>query len=133
MSLKGSSKIKKVGSDLLALDGQIDEGIVFLKSVLLNYDVIKDVVSNDEIFSSEDETEVKEVYDASRKYEIYDHEKDDGISGFITVIGGKYTTSRNLAQKLTDMAAEKLEKTFRPCATHRTPLPGGGWRKTLHS
>jgi len=74
----------------------------------------------------EKETEIKEVYSASRKYEIYDHEKDDQISGFFTVIGGKYTTSRHLAQKLVDQVVIKLGVGFRPCATALTPLPGGG-------
>jgi len=45
----------------------------------------------------------QDVYDASRKYEIYDHKKDDNVDGFITVIGGKYTTSRNLARQVVDM------------------------------
>jgi glycerol-3-phosphate dehydrogenase len=66
-----------------------------------------------------------DVYDASRKYEIYDHEKDDRIQGFITVVGGKYTTSRNLAKKLVDTVFEKLKRTPVPCLTHTTPLYGG--------
>ena len=74
----------------------------------------------------EKETSVEiEVYDASRKYEIYDHAEDDGIQGFITVIGGKYTTSRNLAQQLVDLTFKKLEKDPMPCLTHTTPLYGG--------
>lgn len=47
----------------------------------------------------EDQTE--DVYESSRKYEIVNHEKD-GISGLITVEGGKYTTSRSLAEHLVD-------------------------------
>lgn len=74
----------------------------------------------------EKETSVEiEVYDASRKYEIYDHAADDQIQGFITVIGGKYTTSRNLAQQLVDLTLTKLERDPVPCLTHATPLYGG--------
>ncbi|MBN2223793.1 MAG: glycerol-3-phosphate dehydrogenase/oxidase [Deltaproteobacteria bacterium] len=66
-----------------------------------------------------------DVYDASRKYEIYDHEKDDGIKGIITVIGGKYTTSRNLARQVVDMVYGKLKKDPPECQTDTTPLYDG--------
>ena len=59
----------------------------------------------------------------SRKYEIYDS-ADQGIGGFITVEGGKYTTSRNLAQHLLSIAEKKLAKTIAPCRTHRQHLAG---------
>jgi glycerol-3-phosphate dehydrogenase len=74
----------------------------------------------------EKETSVEvEVYDASRKYEIYDHEQDDNIKGFMTAIGGKYTTSRNMARQLVDIICKKLGKETIPCLTHTTPLYGG--------
>jgi len=66
-----------------------------------------------------------EVYDASRKYEIYDHEEEDGIKGFISGIGGKYTTSRNMARKLVDLVYKKTGRPARQCLTHTTPLYGG--------
>lgn len=67
----------------------------------------------------------QDVYDASRKYEIYDHEVDDDIKGIITVIGGKYTTSRNLAMQVVDMVYEKLGEKSPECQTDSTPLYGG--------
>jgi glycerol-3-phosphate dehydrogenase len=74
----------------------------------------------------EKETSVEvEVYDASRKYEIYDHETDEGIKGFVTAIGGKYTTSRNMARQLIDMVILKLGRETVACQTHTTPLYGG--------
>jgi glycerol-3-phosphate dehydrogenase len=66
-----------------------------------------------------------DVYDASRKYEIYDHEVDDNIKGMITVIGGKYTTSRNLARQVVDMVYKKKNKESPECQTDTTPLYGG--------
>jgi glycerol-3-phosphate dehydrogenase len=72
----------------------------------------------------EKETTV-DVYDASRRYEIYDHEKDDGIMNFITAIGGKYTTSRNLARKVIDLVYKKLNMRSPVCKTESTPTIGG--------
>lgn len=53
----------------------------------------------------EDQTE--DVYESSRKYEIFDNSKD-GIEGLLTVEGGKYTTSRNLALHVVNEACKKL-------------------------
>jgi len=66
-----------------------------------------------------------DVYDASRKYEIYDHEKDDNVKGIVTVIGGKYTTSRNLARQVVDMIYAKLKMDAPECQTDTTPLFDG--------
>jgi len=54
------------------------------------------------------EDQTRDVYESSRKYEIFDHGKD-GIAGLITVEGGKYTTSRNLAEKLVNILMKKLK------------------------
>lgn len=53
------------------------------------------------------ETETDDVYQSSRKYEIFDNSKD-GIEGLLTVEGGKYTTSRNLALTVVNQACKKL-------------------------
>lgn len=66
-----------------------------------------------------------EVYDASRKYEITDHAREDGIEGMITVIGGKYTTSRRLAKQIVDLVISKLNLKTIECHTDTTPLMGG--------
>lgn len=54
------------------------------------------------------EDETKDVYRTSRRYEIYDNERD-GLPGLITVEGGKYTTSRRLAEKVLDTVVEKRD------------------------
>lgn len=51
--------------------------------------------------------QTQDVYKTSRKYEIFDHEKD-GLPGLITVEGGKYTTSRNLAENVLKAVAKKF-------------------------
>lgn len=69
------------------------------------------------------EDRTKEVRESSRKYEIYDQARE-GLKGLITVEGGKYTTSRNLAQKVMKMVAKKLNKNLGPCLTSKRPLLG---------
>ena len=64
-----------------------------------------------------------DTYDASRRAELIDH-KEDGVEGLYSAIGGKWTTSRDLAQKIVDSLGEKLGSAA-PCATKTTRLPGG--------
>jgi glycerol-3-phosphate dehydrogenase len=78
----------------------------------------------------EGDTDVEvEVYQASRKYEIYDHAKEDKLEGFVTVVGGKYTTSRHLAEQLVNLVERKLGRPATPCRTASGPLPGGDFRR----
>jgi glycerol-3-phosphate dehydrogenase len=69
----------------------------------------------------DDQTE--STYKTSRKYEIYDNQKD-GLPGMITVEGGKYTTSRNLAENVLKTVHEKLGTGRRKSITTRTFLSG---------
>jgi glycerol-3-phosphate dehydrogenase len=62
-------------------------------------------------------------YSSSRKYEVYDN-REDGLSGLITVEGGKYTTSRNLAKTVIDLVAEKLNRKIDSSVTHSLYLAG---------
>ncbi len=62
-------------------------------------------------------------YTTSRKYEVYDNEKD-GIKGLITVEGGKYTTSRNLATHVLKMVNQKIKRRERPSITYNLYLAG---------
>jgi len=66
-----------------------------------------------------------DTYDASRRAELIDHGKDDGAEGLLSAIGGKFTTSRDLARKVTDAIVEKLDANTRACVTAIAPLPGG--------
>ncbi|MBL8019597.1 MAG: glycerol-3-phosphate dehydrogenase/oxidase [Leptospirales bacterium] len=61
-------------------------------------------------------------YSKSRKTEI---ETDPGRPGYFSVLGGKYTTSRHLAEQTIDRVAEFLGGTFKPCVTANTPLRTG--------
>lgn len=69
-------------------------------------------------------TAPKDSYKASREAEVCDHKKLNGIDGFISALGGKWTTSRHLAEQIVDMAAAKLARRTK-CETHCTPVYGG--------
>ena len=65
----------------------------------------------------------EDVHTITRKYEIYDH-SDEGLTGLITVEGGKYTTSRNLAQNVLKTVEKRLGKKLGKCRTHKQRLIG---------
>jgi glycerol-3-phosphate dehydrogenase len=58
----------------------------------------------------------------SRAHRIVDH-SIAGIQGLITVLGGKITAHRGIAQETVDLVCHKLGIEAR-CVTDRTPLPG---------
>ena len=61
----------------------------------------------------------------SRGIVLFDHEKRDGIKGFITITGGKLMTYRLMAEMATDLVCQKLN-VDKKCETRTTPLPGSG-------
>lgn len=61
--------------------------------------------------------------EAKRTFTIFDHSETDGIDGLITIGGGKLTTYRLMAEKVSDLVSEKLGLS-KTCGTHRKPLPG---------
>jgi glycerol-3-phosphate dehydrogenase len=68
---------------------------------------------------------LRPVGERASKYSIYDHEKTNGVKGMVTAIAVKYTEGRILAEKLTDIVVQKLEKRPAPCKTATTPVKGG--------
>lgn len=58
----------------------------------------------------------------TRRHIIRDHAPV--VEGLISIIGGKLTTYRNLAQQTVDMAYRKIGLTPPSCVTARIPLPG---------
>jgi glycerol-3-phosphate dehydrogenase len=66
-----------------------------------------------------------DTYGASRRAELIDHRRKDGVAGLLSAIGGKWTTSRKLAENVVDLAVRHLSVSVRRCSTHMAPLPGG--------
>jgi glycerol-3-phosphate dehydrogenase len=61
--------------------------------------------------------DVKDDRDISRTYKLLDHEARDGVKGLISMVGGKWTTYRLMAQEATDAVAAKLGVAAE-CRTH---------------
>ena len=57
-----------------------------------------------------------------RAHVVLDHEETDGLQSFISVIGGKLTTFRLMAEEAVDLICDKLE-IDQKCSTASTPLP----------
>ena len=66
----------------------------------------------------------KNSYNASRKAEIVDHGIEGGPANLLSAIGGKWTTSRDIAEKCVNMVARKLKAETKTCDTAQAPLPG---------
>lgn len=60
-----------------------------------------------------------------KHYKLIDHQKEEGIEGMGTLVGVKYVTARDVAQKAIDMVEKNLNKTCTPCQTDKKPLWGG--------
>jgi glycerol-3-phosphate dehydrogenase len=61
----------------------------------------------------------------SRKHALFDHERRSGVAGVLSVVGGKITAYRAIAEELTDLAMRKLvrgPKTVAPAAHRRDAL-----------
>lgn len=61
----------------------------------------------------------------SRAHAVLDHAARDGVEGFISVVGGKFTTFRLMAEETVNLACRKLG-TERKCLTAETPIDPPG-------
>lgn len=63
--------------------------------------------------------------DVSRKHDVYDHLREDGLAGVVSVVGGKITGYRLIAEELSDHVTRTLGRSVRG-TTADSPLPGAG-------
>ncbi len=66
--------------------------------------------------------DVSSTRDVSRSHALLDHRERDGISSFLTITGGKFTTFRRMAEDTVDAMCAQLDDR-RTCRTHAEPLP----------
>jgi glycerol-3-phosphate dehydrogenase len=52
------------------------------------------------------------------------HEHEGSVNGLITIVGGKLTTHRQLAEDAVDLAFKRLGRTAPKCVTKYLPFPG---------
>ena len=64
-----------------------------------------------------------ETRDITRAHALLDHLERDGISGLVTITGGKATTFRLMAEETVDLVCARLGRGG-PCRTHAEALPG---------
>ncbi|MCK5845879.1 MAG: glycerol-3-phosphate dehydrogenase/oxidase [Bacteroidales bacterium] len=104
-----------------AIEGLIEEvNSAFGKNTKIKY---KDILHTYGGLRPLVEDQTEESYKSSRKYEITG-EKKNGISGLITVEGGKFTTSRMLAEKAINKAIRILKYPREKSISQNTQLYG---------
>jgi glycerol-3-phosphate dehydrogenase len=73
------------------------------------------------------QVETDDDRELSRGFAIIDHEEKEGLEGLVSIVGGKLSTYRLMAEKTVDVVCDKLGVTG-TCTTHLDPLPSS--RKT---
>jgi len=68
------------------------------------------------------DTQASDNRAVSRAHTVIDHANRDGVDNFVSIVGGKLTTFRLMAQDTVDVVAAKLGVT-EPCTTADTVLP----------
>jgi glycerol-3-phosphate dehydrogenase len=61
----------------------------------------------------------------TRRHQVTDHVERDGVSGFLTIAGGKMVTYRLMAEETVDAVYEAWGQEPPPCPTREMTLPGG--------
>jgi glycerol-3-phosphate dehydrogenase len=69
--------------------------------------------------------------DVTRAHALLDHRDRDGVTGFLTITGGKLTTMRLMAQDTVDAMVAQMGAD-RPCRTADVVLPGSEDRQPYH-
>ncbi|MCU4925452.1 anaerobic glycerol-3-phosphate dehydrogenase subunit GlpA [Halobacteria archaeon AArc-dxtr1] len=68
-------------------------------------------------------TGTQDPTDITRDFFLLDHADRDGVSGMSSIVGGKFTTYRAMAEEISDHVCAKLGVQA-SCETAETPLPG---------
>jgi glycerol-3-phosphate dehydrogenase len=65
--------------------------------------------------------------EAKRTFAVLDHARRDGVAGLVTVVGGKFTTYRLMAERTADLVCTHLGVT-QPCTTKEFRISDFGFR-----
>ena len=67
------------------------------------------------------DTATRDPQSISRAFGCYDHREKDNLEGLMSVIGGKATTLRAMAEETADLICQKTGRNI-PCRTRETRL-----------
>lgn len=70
--------------------------------------------------------------DIPRTYKLLDHQARDGVAGIFSIVGGKWTTYRLMAEETVNEVAKRLGNT-RPCRTAEEVLPVPSFEHRSHA
>jgi glycerol-3-phosphate dehydrogenase len=123
-SLIGTTDTDYTG-DLDAVGAEANDVAYLLKEVQR---IFPDVKSSDIFYTSAGlralaRSKSRKPGDVSRSHKLVDHEREDGIGGFVSVLGGKITAYRAVAEQTVDLVCHKLSAKAQ-CTTAEAPLPG---------
>lgn len=62
-------------------------------------------------------------------YRIHDHSVENGVEGIVSVVGVKYTTARDVAERTVKLLVKKLNAPVGQSVSRNTPLRGGDIRR----
>ncbi|HZV73009.1 MAG TPA: glycerol-3-phosphate dehydrogenase/oxidase [Conexibacter sp.] len=99
---------------LLTSIGRVLERTPTREDVVGRFAGLRPLLAND----SAGEDGVQDTADLSRRHAVVEHD------GVVTVVGGKLTTARRMAQDALDRVAARPGATAAPCVTHRIRLTG---------
>ncbi|GAB3686155.1 anaerobic glycerol-3-phosphate dehydrogenase subunit GlpA [Salinarchaeum chitinilyticum] len=68
-------------------------------------------------------TGTQDTGDITRDFFLLDHADRDGVEGFTSIVGGKFTTFRAMAEEISDHVCDRLGVAA-DCRTADVPLPG---------
>ncbi|MDS0475751.1 anaerobic glycerol-3-phosphate dehydrogenase subunit GlpA [Natrinema sp. 1APR25-10V2] len=77
-------------------------------------------------------TGTRDPTDITRDFFLLDHADRDGVDGLSSIVGGKFTTYRAMAEEIADHVCAKLGVTA-SCVTADEPLPGSERIETLEA
>lgn len=114
---------RDIGDFLTLVNDEMPTLKLTRKDVIHFYAGIRPLVDSTPDGDSDSDSE--NTYDASRASEVMDHEKIDGLKGLLSALGGKWTTSRHLAEKIVDKVVAINRFSATPSTTESKPLWGG--------
>ncbi|MGA8943970.1 MAG: anaerobic glycerol-3-phosphate dehydrogenase subunit GlpA [Thermoactinomyces sp.] len=125
VSLFGTTGINTDDPDDTSLDrqemeGMLAEGMKLVPSIH-ELRIIRAFSGNRPLYQESADTDPT-GRNVTRGLALLDHEKRDGVEGFITITGGKLTTFRYMAEVTVDLALKKLGISV-PCTSHEEIVP----------